>query len=176
MEIKLIPSDEKSKYDSRVFEILTNADNEFVPPLSSRRSTTQSDLCGGEKAKDGIKKYFEEMKKQCLMLAFDGERVTAFMSFKENYTTEIITDTPNVYLSTLVVAPEGRGAGLTQKMYEKLFSLYPDAFVFTRTWSTNAAHTKILARLDFEAFKTIKNDRGEGIDTVYFIRRPKTEN
>jgi len=99
----------------------------------------------------------------------------AFMSFKENYVTDVVTETPNVYLSTLIVAPEGRGAGLTQKMYEKLFSLYPECCVFTRTWSTNAAHTKILSRLNFEVLKTVKNDRGEGIDTVYFIHRPMTE-
>lgn len=172
MEIKLIAPEEQGCYDSLILEILTAADNEFVPPLSSRRSTTQSDLTGDKKDGDGIFRYFEEMKKQRLMVALDDGKTLAFMSFKENLENEVIKDTPNVYLSTLIVSPEGRGAGLTQKMYEKLFTLYPEAFVFTRTWSTNAAHIKILSRLKFEVLKTLENDRGEGIDTVYFIHTP----
>ena len=76
---------------------------------------------------------------------------------------------PNIYLSTLMLKSEARGKHLTQKMYDYLFNnLYADRSIFTRTWSTNGAHLRILEKFDFKLIKTIPNDRGVGIDTVYF--------
>ena len=79
---------------------------------------------------------------------------------------------PNIYISTLLVTPCGRGQGLTRKMYEFLFNEYKNANVFTRTWSTNEAHIKILLGFGFETIKVLENDRGNGIDTVYFKKHP----
>lgn len=58
-------------------------------------------------------------------------------------------------------------------MYAYLFSAYKNANIFTRTWSTNFAHIKILQAFGFETVKVLKNDRGSGIDTVYF-KKEKT--
>ena len=56
-------------------------------------------------------------------------------------------------------------------MYAHLFDdIFPDRSIFTRTWSTNAAHIKILDKFNFEIIKCIENDRGDGIDTVYFAK------
>ena len=82
-------------------------------------------------------------------------------------------DLPNIYISTLLVSPEGRGKGLTSKMYEILFAEYENANIFTRTWSTNEAHIKILSKFGFEAMLILKNDRGNGIDTIYFKKSIK---
>ena len=170
MEIKMLLYAEQEEYYEEILGMLKAADNEFVPPLSARNSTTQKNLTDTKSTPDGIQMYFEEMKKQRFAVALDEGRLIAFMSFRENYTTDVIKDIPNVYLSTLIVKPEGRGRRVTQTMYEKLFEAYPESSVFTRTWSTNVAHTKILSCLGFENFKTIENDRGEGIDTVYFVK------
>ena len=91
-----------------------------------------------------------------------------FVSFRENYVSEPIKKLPNIYISTLLVHPTGRGKGLTKRMYEVLFQAYAHAHIFTRTWSTNEAHIRILADFGFEAFHVLKNHRGDGIDTVYF--------
>ena len=70
-----------------------------------------------------------------------------------------------------MLTKEARGKGLTQKMYDFLFNnLYANSNIFTRTWSTNFAHLKILTKFGFELIKTIPNDRGENIDTVYFAK------
>ena len=104
----------------------------------------------------------------------ENERILGFVSFKENYTTDVISqhDLPNIYVSTLVVSEAARGRGITTYMYNYLFNeLYDEANVFTRTWSTNVAHIKILGKFAFEEISRIENHRGNGIDTVYYAKR-----
>ena len=127
-------------------------------------------LSGGEKNSDGIQKYFEQLKAQRFAAAYEDGELIAFVSYKENYTCpEILPEElPNIYISTLVASPASRGKGVTKAMYAYLFSAYKNANIFTRTWSTNFAHIKILQAFGFETVKVLKNDRGSGIDTVYF--------
>lgn len=173
MDIRILKSDEMKRYEPQLFSLLSAADDEFVPPLSTRFSTTQKSLAGGEKSKDGIRAYFDQMKTQSIMVAEEDGQVYGFVSFKENYVNDQITNAhlPNIYLSTLVVSPAARGKGLTKQIYATLFAHYADRFVCTRTWSTNAAHIRILDHFGFTTLCTIPNDRGTGIDTVYFIKR-----
>ena len=174
MEFKILANFEQDKYDNEILTMLNQGDSEFVPPLSARSSTTQSDLTGTATSHDGVLNYFKELKKQKILVAVENEKLVAFVSYKENYTNDIIDTAcvPNIYISTLLVAPYGRGQGLTRKMYEFLFNEYKNANVFTRTWSTNEAHIKILLGFGFETIKVLKNDRGNGIDTVYFKKCP----
>jgi len=161
----------KEAFASQMLEMLTASDREFIPPLSARSSTTQKDLSGGESSPEGIQLYFGEMKKQQILGAFEEERLLGWISYRENYTCpEIGEDTlPNIYLSTLVSRPEARGRGLTRSLYDHLFhTLCPDRNVFTRTWSTNAIHIRILEKFGFRLLCRKVNDRGNGIDTVYF--------
>lgn len=174
MNIEILSRQEQAKYEDEILNMLIDGDEDFVPPLSARRSTTQADLAGHEKGQDGIMRYFEEMKKQRIMVATEDGKLLAFVSFREDYTNDVIQaeDVPNIYVSTLIVKPEGRGRGLTREMYTVLFKAYENVSIFTRTWSTNIAHTKILSKFDFETLCVLKDDRGAGIDTVYFVKRP----
>ncbi len=170
MEIKLLKDMEFNKYAGDIWNMLVESDGEFVPPLSSRVSTTQTDFSFNQKVGDGIGSYFEELKKQRLLIAVENGELVAFVSFRENYENDRITaeEFPNIYISTVLVSANGRGKGLTQKMYEALFKKYEGSNIFTRTWSTNMAHIKILSKFEFETFCVLKDDRGRGIDTVYF--------
>ena len=162
MDIKLLSLDENKSYGDEILNM-----------LELRSSTTQSDLKSKEENIDGVKSYFDEVIKQHLMVATEEGKLLGFVSFKENFTNDKIyeKDLPDIYISTLIVHPEGRGRGLTKKMYKILFDEYKDVNIFTRTWSLNTAHIKILSDFGFETFSLIKNHRGEGIDTVYFIKR-----
>jgi len=173
LEYKLLTKEEQVKYYNQIFEMMVAGDKDFIPPLSARSSTTQKDLTSTESSMDGLKSYFEEMKAQRFMVCLDGDVLVCFLSFKENFTNDKISekDLPNIYMSTLVMRPEYRGQKVTQTLYGKLFDIYSHASVFTRTWSTNIAHTKILGKFDFETIATLKDDRGKGIDTVYFAKR-----
>ena len=173
MEYKLLSTKEQEKYYDQIFEMMIAGDKDFIPPLSARSSTTQKDLTASQGSIEGLKSYFDEMKKQRFMVCLDGDILVSFVSFKENFTNDKIReeDLPNIYLSTLIMRPQYRGQRVTQTLYENLFNIYKDSSIFTRTWSTNAAHIKILSKFDFETIATLKNDRGEGIDTIYFAKR-----
>lgn len=175
MTLQLLSPFEKDRYGPAIRELLTRGDREFVPPLSARNSTKQAELSGGEPLADGILSYYNELMTQEILAALEGESLLGFVSFRKDYTDGRITERPNLYISTLLLAPEARGKGLTMTLYDELFfRLYPNRSVFTRTWSTNTAHVKILNRFSFEEYHRIQNHRGAGIDTVYY-RRPKEQ-
>lgn len=173
MKIKILTSEEQTEYYDEILKMVIAGDDDFVPPLSARSSTTQKDLTSTEKSRDGILSYFEEMKAQRFAVALEDGNLLAFVSYKENYTNNEIKDEhlPNIYLSTLIMKPEARGKGLTQTLYTTLFDAYKERNVLTRTWSTNGAHIHILSKFNFDTLCTLKDDRGEGIDTVYFIKK-----
>ena len=170
MEIRILePCDQHLIYPE-VLELLQLADGEFVPPLSSRTSTTQADLSGGAAQQDGVGAYFEELKSQRFAAAMEDGRLLGFVSYRENETGPHIPpqELPNIYISTLIVHPKFRGRGITTALYEHLFSCYEGRRVFTRTWSQNAAHIKILERFGFLVTARLPDHRGPGIDTLYF--------
>lgn len=170
MVFELLSEEKKVQFRQQMLEMLRCSDKEFVPPLSARSSTTQADLSGGSASEDGVVPYFREMLKQQILGAFEGDTLLAFVSFREDYTNESVpVRCPNIYLSTLVMRPEARGKHLTVQMYEHLFfRLYPERNVYTRTWSTNMAHITILGKFGIRELCRLPDDRGPGIDTVYF--------
>lgn len=171
MWFKVMSTTDKDKFKADLLQMLKNSDKDFVPPLSSRRSTTQSDFSLSGGSEDGILNYYNEMNNQQILGVLDEDKLIAFVSYKEDYLSEQVTGgkLPNIYVSTLLLKPEARGKHLTYRIYDYLFNtLYPNSSVFTRTWSTNIAHIKILDKFGFENYITKVNDRGDGIDTVYF--------
>ena len=170
MELKILTQEEKTQYRGAILALLEESDEDFLPPLSCRRSTKDQTF-SGDAVGGGILSYYEAMNRQEILAAVADGELFGFVSFYEGFPEG---DAPSIYVSTLVVAKAARGHGLTSKMYEHLFNtLFPDRHVYTRTWSTNAAHTKILARFGFTEYKRLPNDRGLGIDTVYFARLSK---
>ena len=157
-------------HEEDVRNILYKADNEFVPPLSARASTTQSDL-KSETNQHTLSNYFDAMSKQSFILAMDEDRVVGFLSYIPNHPVQLEDDEVICsYASTIVVDENARGQGITEGMYKKLFDITKDKRVGTRTWSQNHAHIHILEKMGFELALTLKDDRGPGVDTVYYIR------
>lgn len=176
MEIRLLENAEKDIFFEDFLSMMEKSDNDFIPPLSKRSSTTQTNLKAEEGAgtsRASVRSYLEEMIGQKILVCMEENNLLGFVSFKENYVSDIYGEEslPNIYLSTLILDERARGKGLTKKMYSYLFNdLYPDRNILTRTWSTNIPHIKILSGFDAEEIKRIPNDRGEGIDTVYFAK------
>ena len=172
MEFILFSDLQKEKYKEELYKMLEDGDKDFVPPLSQRSSTTQKSFNdSGEKS---ILPYFNMMLQQNIIGVFEENSLVGFLSFIDNWKADgmEIGFENNIYLSTLILSEKTRGKGVTYKLYDYVFNtLYPEKSVFTRTWSTNAAHIKILGKFDFETIKTIKDDRGDGIDTVYFAKK-----
>lgn len=171
MELILLTEAQKAAYRTQIFDILLACDKDFVPPLSARFSTADTTFSAETGTKNGINAYFEDMVSQQILAAVENGVLLGFVTFKLDLVNAVLgADTlPNLYICTLLLSPSARGKGITQRMYAHLFDvLYPTVNLFTRTWSTNAAHLKILDRFGFSLIKRIENDRGEGIDTVYF--------
>jgi L-amino acid N-acyltransferase YncA len=169
MEILLLDDAGKQKYSEQILSLCQISDGEFVPPLSQRSSTTQATLTGGPS--DGVMAYFREVMKQSVLACTENGKLLGFVSFKENYVPEHYPDTklPNIYVSTLILFADSRGRGLTKKIYSHLFyERFPERSIYTRTWSANAAHIKILDHFGFSECLCIPNHRGIGIDTVYY--------
>ncbi len=170
MEFILLNEQQKEFYSKNIVHLMTLSDKDFVPPLSSRSSTLQKNLSVNQ-SNGSIYAYFSEMIKQKVLAFIEDGVFLGFVSFKENYSNDVILPStlPNIYLSTLVLDEKARGKHITQRAYEHLFNvLYPKHNIFTRTWSTNAPHIRILDKFNFTELARINNDRGENIDTVYF--------
>lgn len=178
MQIAILKKDEIDKYYDRFLKLLVMCNEDFYPPLSARGSTTQANFKNGKNFDDGVKRYCDAMVNQNMLVAVEEEDICGFISFKEDYTNSKIfdSDKPNIYISTVLVNPNFRGRKITVKMYEVLLEFCQKKNIFTRTWSGNDAHTKILLNLGFSEHKRIENDRAVGVDTVYFIKKDRTYN
>ena len=177
INIELWQNYDDEKIRNQLLDLLIISDKEFVPALSSRESTTQTNLLGSNEDKkdegNSIKipySYFNNLFNQEIIIATENDKLIGFMSFKKNYVCKNIPDKflPNVYVSTVIVNPNHRGKGITRLFYKFINKNYKDCHIFTRTWSTNVGHLKILTSLGFNQTLSIKNDRGNGIDTVYY--------
>lgn len=161
---------------SQVYQLLEKCENEFMPPLSQRVSTRQSNLVDTDSSSaTGIGSYFDEMAEQSFLLAVsdtDG-RLLAFLSYiPSRQLPEEILDRESSYVSTICTAHEARGNGIARALYTALEETTD--VITIRTWSTNMSQLHILNSMGYEELARIPNDRGQGIDTLYFIRARRT--
>ena len=159
-----------------IFQLLMQCAGEFVPPLWQRSSSTQQNLHGSSSESKVPSEYFESIRRQSAFVAVDDGHVVGFMSFRRNYICKEIPRSfqPNIYITTVIVDPLYRNQGITGRFYEKLTDKFSGYHIFTRTWSTNMSHSRILSARRFFEHKRIFDDRGPGIDTVYYHRTPAT--
>ena len=163
----------ENSVSNQILQILTRCNNDFVPPLGERKSTLQSDFSKSSEHNNGVPyAYFGMIKEQNAFIAEKEGTVVGFMSFRKDYVSGLITNEylPNIYISTVIIDEHFRRRGITKGFYEKLSEMYNERNIFTRTWSTNISHTNLLLTYGFEEFKRISDDRGDGIDTVYYIK------
>lgn len=156
---------------SGVWKLLCRHDHEFVPPLSARESTYQSNLTGHQTIKTEPKHYFEALQKQAFLLAVSEDEVIGFMSFRLHYASKDLNDqVDTIYITTVIVSETHRGKGITTRFYTELLQIAEELGrpVMTRTWSTNDSHIRVLNKMGLKEIKRIDNGRGPGIDTVYY--------
>lgn len=164
-----------------IWEILEEADGQFIPPLSARDSSVQSDLVVDELDPDGPREYFAALREQFFLIARDaGGRAVGFMSFRRDHRLPAeasVQSDEYFYVSTVIVAPAHRRRGITRAMYELLLeeAARHGQGIATRTWSTNSGHLALLDELGVGTVLTIPDGRGRGIDTVYLARPPESE-
>ena len=183
-KFKFINNIKDQELISQITKMCQNADRDFVPPLSSRNSTSQTQFKAGQNHND-VSGYVEELKKQHIVIAYKKSRkeleLRGFLSYKKNFSIKVRDGesmiTPNIYITTIIVDNSYRGQGITTAFYNKLFCKFPGRHFYTRTWSTNDIHIDLLNRLKFYELDRIRRDRPVGdnkdpVDTVYFHKLP----
>lgn len=172
----------KSELDTRsgarVWFILKACNNEFVPPLGERSSTSQTDFNAEppENPMTGLADYFKDMSQQKFILASVDDSIVGFLSFKKRNPAHapLKAFSPANYVTTICVLPEYRQLGVSGALYRTLMHALPEKenqeFITTRTWSSNTPHQALLKKLGFRLIDTIQDDRGPGVDTLYYGR------
>ena len=168
-------ADMPDAYKHQIKTLLVESDDEFPPPLSCRNGTTQTELNKNtsDTEKQGIILYFNELIKQNFIIAKKEEHIIGFMSFIEKYRSRFIGNGKEcTYISTIIVERYARGQGIARSLYREILSLTDKlgVTVATRTWSGNIGHSYLLKKLGFDICACIPDDRGAGIDTIYFCR------
>ena len=157
----------------QLYDLLIECDGDFVPPLSFRRSTTQAALSGSEHNPDGVRDYFNALIAQHVVLCAGNGRIAGFLSFRPEYTCGALSDGATYcYLSTMAVSHACRGQHISPRLYRAAMDWarehLPGCPVLLRTWSTNRAQAHLMPELGFEEVLRLPNDRGCGVDTVYY--------
>ena len=151
-------------------DMFTEVAGDFVPPLTSREGTTQSDLRERDPAAAAPDGYLTQLLQQDLILCRRGDQTAGFLSFRGDHRDPRFADLcPCLYVSTIAVRHHLRRHGIARALYRELFDL-PEPmppWIVLRTWSTNTGHLQLLSRLGFTTILNLKDDRAAGVDTVY---------
>ncbi len=161
----------------QIWELICETDNEFVPPLSYRISTTEKNFTSRAAKKNKPLDYFENLRKQNFIIGTNKiKNLYGFMSFINGFENENIKNfCPCNYISTICVFNKFRGLGLANQLYDFIENSIPRQkilkYITTRTWSKNEIHIRLLYKRKYFLAKKISNARGQGIDTLYFAKK-----
>lgn len=166
----------EEELEKEIYDILKECDEDFCPPLSCRGGTNEKSLANAERNEEGILQYFQDVRAHSNVVLTCNGKAVAFMSFVRPYDCEELHPyQPLTYLTTLCIRHDFRGKGLSVVMYEKTMEFikkkYPQDTITLRTWSTNKAQMHLMKRLEFQLVATLKDNRGPGVDTVYYIKK-----
>lgn len=119
--------------------------------------------------------YFNNMIQQYFILALDENGdVAGFLSFKVDYAA-LDEIKKSIYMSTACIRKKDRGKRISGEFYEYVEYKLPEEYrrdaILTRTWSTNEKQMHIFTKRGYKPVKVLPNDRGAGIDTIYFLKQ-----
>ena len=169
--IERLTEKDRNTFRSTLYRFLIEIDNDFVPPLSQRVSTTQLDFSEQRPPGHGFP-YLDCLMRQKIITASKGNSIIGFLSYIEDFEDVEIGLPRSNYITTIAVSRPFREKGIGKLLYGEAFK---DNRTFTtRTWTGDTAQIRNLEKFDFKPFKVIKNHRGPGIDTIYYIKYPDT--
>ena len=134
-------------------DFIKESDNEFTPPLFKRTKFVHQ-------LKNGLNN------RGLMVIDADTKPVAATL-----YQTDYNGDREKAYLTFFRIIPELRRLGIGLWFRQKLLGHLKSAgfrSVVTRTWSTNYPMLRLNEKTNFQRTRVIEDDRGPGIDTVYY--------
>lgn len=152
LEIQSISSLDEAEW-GLLCDFINESDNEFTPPLFERPEF----VC---QLKNGLNNRG--------LLVIDAETIPVAATL---YQTDYNGDSEKAYLTFFRIVPELRRLGIGLWFRRKLLGhLKSTGFrsVVTRTWSTNYPMMRLNEKTNFQRTRVIADDRGPGIDTIYY--------
>lgn len=178
ISIKLLDDKGKEKYRDQIVSMLNCYSDEFVPPLTKRDSTVQKDFnCPDEG--ETVERYAESLLSQEVLVAtikgYSEEIVVGLAGFIRNFEVVPPRKLGGLYVTTILMDKAYRGLGVARRFYDKIFKEADKTASFTlvRTWTGNNIHIGLLEKIGFREVRRLKDDRGEGIDSIIFSRPPE---
>ncbi len=99
-----------------------------------------------------------------MILVSDKNNFIAYISYDDKYKK-------GGYIRGIWVDKRYRGKGLATKLYRKAINNLKKKNIkqiIVRTWEKNAPSRLVIEKLGFRKYRTIKNDRIDGDNTVWF--------
>jgi ribosomal protein S18 acetylase RimI-like enzyme len=162
-----------TQLEQRSLELLVEeVSDEFVPPLTTRSSTTQAVLASASGSASSS--YFDELLMQHCLLLIECDQLQGFLSFRTFHRDARLPQIGIcIYVSTISVRPAARGRGLARLLYQKLLGLPKTlpAWILLRTRSTNTHHLQLLDNLGFKHLLTVPHGWDSGVDGIYLGRK-----
>lgn len=159
----LITAEEKNRYMKGIISLIKKADKEFVPPLSARDKNSDTELkdCSNNNINDYVESIISN---NFIVVINERNKVIGFLSFYPRRVYDIECS----YISTIITDAKYRNQGAAKMLYSRI-ELLSNLPIVVRTWSTNEAHIALLNNMGYNYLEIKKDDRGKGIDTIYFI-------
>ena len=121
-----------------------------------------------------VARYWRDLKEQRFVIAKAGQEVVGFLSYrcrsnnKNHVQGGVDIPAVNAYISTICVAHTHRRRGIAESLYDCLEANAKEPYIYTRTWSQNASHIKLLEKRGYSLLRELIDDRGVGVHTVYY--------
>lgn len=157
-----------------LWELLKACDKEFVPYLSER-TYEEEEMVQSVDKKDGPVNYYRMLLSNYIIAAYEEDEIVAILAFSQEHKCDSYPVCLNSnYIINICVHPKARGQHIAVKLYEFMEKNLPELqrrnLLTIRTWSTNQTQIYLLDKLGYQQGAVIKNDRGNGIDTIYFYK------
>ncbi|MGV8086399.1 MAG: GNAT family N-acetyltransferase [Candidatus Woesearchaeota archaeon] len=143
----------KKKYLNSLNKLAKELQKEFIQQRTSNNNTP-------------IDRYFKDSKAK-LILAIDKSQVVGYRVYT------ILNDNRGRFMG-IGVAKKYRRKRIATKLYNIAINDLKNKNVkevITKTWSTNTRSIPLFEKMGFKKYKTIKNARIDGSDTIWFRRK-----
>lgn len=164
--IVYVKNGSKEKHEKLIISVtglIENTYNEFIPPLNERMKVSQENWS----EKGSLLKYLEDLNNYKLIVAYDKDIPVGFVAFEldsKNRGLENIKN--NVTVVSMAVLSNYRRSGIARNFMNMIEE--ENSNVIVRTWNTNRGYINLLERLNYKHIASIKNDRKQNVDTVYY--------
>lgn len=167
--MEIVRLEEKTTIKKEIKKILQETEDEFVPPLSSRKNGVRETKFNNID-NTGIESYLNDLMDQIIFVSKKENNLTGFISLNKSVPNLTEIKKPSAYITTVITKPKERNKGVATELVSKT-KKYAQAknmkALYTRTWSTNQKSISLFKKSGFQVEKIVEDDRKKGIDSIY---------